>query len=250
MRYKTALPIAALAAALALPAAATASQVEVPARPWSMVPVPAGEVQHTITETTFRSNVTVPGVTPWDRVEENWVSANAARSVETDAANGDLLSEYTATPTGHTGYIAKSNTLFTVENALIGSASYSWQSEGNKIRYEITRGWLRAVEPTTYLGRPAEIYTGPAENGRLRMVIDTATDYPLETAVTFSYGSQTGSQVSKVTAFEILSPAAAASDLAPQAHPGAVASSARRGRPKARPSRHGRGKPEKPTSHR
>jgi hypothetical protein len=247
MTYKTPIPIAALAAAaLALPATAAASET----RPWSLIPVPAGEVQHTVTETAFQSNVMAPGVTPWDRVQEEWVSATAARSVDTSTQTGELLYEDVATPTGHTGYNAETDTTFTAENPWVSCAGDSWQTEGSKIKSEIARGWLRAVGPTTYLGRPGEIYSGPAENGSLRMVIDDATGYPLEQAVSFAYGSQTGTQVSKVTTFEILSPAAAAPELRPGPHPGAVASRNSRPRRKAKPSRRAHGKPNKPTSRR
>lgn len=229
MNYKSSLPIAVLAtAALALPAAATAAQAQVPGRPYPEAPVPAGEVQHTVTETTFQSNTSDPGVTPWARTEESWVGASAGRDVQTNTETGELLNEYTSTASGHTGYIAKTNTTFTLENPAIGAASESWQTEGNKIKYEISHGWLKPVQSTTYLGRPAEIYTEDTKGGEigsLRMVIDNATDYPLETAVTFTYGSQTGSQVSRVTVFEILTPQAAAADLAPHAHPGASISS-------------------------
>jgi predicted nucleic acid-binding protein len=86
MNYKTSLPIAALAAAaLALPATAAASE----APPWSLIPVPTGEVQHTVTETTFASNETVPGVTPWDRIQEDWASATARDPPPVSAAIAD-----------------------------------------------------------------------------------------------------------------------------------------------------------------
>jgi hypothetical protein len=68
MRHKT--PLSTLAALLltALLPAPAASATPLPAYP--LVQAPPGEVEHTVTETTFQSNKTVPGTTPWDRIEE------------------------------------------------------------------------------------------------------------------------------------------------------------------------------------
>ncbi len=140
----------------------------------------------------------------------------------TNSYNGELLNEYISTPSSCSAYVAENNALFPCHSA---PALDSWETEGAKIKLEIANGWLRPTGSTTFLGRPAETYVGGAENGRLRMVVDAATDYPLEVAVSFSYGSQTGTQVSTVTAFETLSPAAGAQDVTPKAHPGATTAS-------------------------
>lgn len=222
MRYKTTLPLAALlATALALPAVASAANTQ----PWSVIPVPAGEVQHTVTQTVFQSNVTVPGETPWARTQESWDSADAFRNVMSDTSTGELLNEHAGTPSSCTAFIAERNTLFSCH---MSPALESWETQASKIKQMIAKGELCLTGQTTFLGRPAYTYTGPAENGQLRIVVDAATGYPLEQAVSFSYGSQTGTQVSTVTAFETLSPAAAAGYLVPQGRLGVAASRAQR----------------------
>lgn len=240
MRYKTPLPLAALAAAaLALPASAAAESQPNP--PYALIPVPAGEVQHTVIETTFQSNVTVPGVTPWQRVQEIWAGAGASRTVLSNGENGQLLSECTSTVSSFYCFEADDNGL--VRSGTGGpqvAAGRSWETEAGIVKQEIARGGFQPTGNTTLLGRPAEIYTSPGSSeGRLTLVVDDATGYPLQQSVSFTNGTQTGSQVSTVKVFETMSPAAAAEDLAPRAHPGATASRTKRHH-KRRPKHHGK----------
>jgi hypothetical protein len=255
MRYKTPpLPIALLtAAALALPAAASASYNP----PWQVIPVPAGEVQHTVTETTFQSNETVPGKTPWDRIEEKWAGTNAARNVLTNAENGQLISECTGTASSYSCYDADLDSGLQLSGAEGPNTApgQSWGTEGSKIKLEIAKGWLRPTGSTTFLGRPANTYVGSSTEVQRTVIVDAATGYPLEEAVLLSYGSQTATQISKVTAFETLTPAAAAQDLAATAHPGATGSRVKRpstskSRSLKRHKRHGMAGNEKPAARR
>jgi hypothetical protein len=243
MSYKKPLSIAALTLAALAPAPA-ASAASLPAYP--LVQAPPDEVQHTVTATTFQSNETVPGTTPWDRIEERWVSTTASRSVLTNAENGELISECTGTPTTYSCYDANEDggLLLSGTGGLNIAAGQSWETEGGRIEFEIARGWLHPTGSTTFLGRPAETYVGTGEHAQLAIVVDAASDYPLQVTVTLSEGEQEAKQVSTVTAFEILSPATAAPDLAPKAHPGARGSRVKRGpsaKPRA-PGRHGRHK--------
>jgi hypothetical protein len=232
MRYKKPLSIAALALAALVPAS-VASAAPLPAYP--LVQAPPGEVEHTVTETTFQSNEAVPGTTPWHRVEELWVSTTASRSVLTNAENGDLISECTGTPTTYSCYDANEDggLLLSGTGGVNIAAGQSWETEGGRIELEINRGWLRPTGSTTFLGRPAETYVGTGERSQLTIVVDTASDYPLQVTVSLTAGEQQAKQVSTVTAFELLSPAAAAPDLTPKAHPSARGS--RAGSPEARP---------------
>jgi hypothetical protein len=241
MRYKTPLPIAvfAVAAVLSLPATASAfTHIPLPAP----IPAPSGEVQYTVTETTFESNETVPGVTPWRRLEESWASATAARNVLTNAEDGQLLSECASTATSYSCFDADDHDLLLNGGSpALDAAGRSWQTAGARIKTLIAAGALRQTGSTTFLGRPAYTFVGTSdEEGHLTVVADAATYYPLEQAVTFIDGAQTGSQVSRVTTFESLSPAAAREDLAPKARALAAASSSRHGRHKrhGRPARH------------
>ena len=243
MRYKKPLSIAALALAALAPASA-ASAAPLPAYP--LVQAPPGEVEHTVTETTFQSNETVPGTTPWDRIEERWVSTTASRSVLTNAENGELISECTGTPTTYSCYDADDDggLLLSGTGGLNIAAGQSWETEGGRIALEIKRGWLRLTGSTTFLGRPAETYVGTGEYSQLTIVVDAASDYPLQVTVSLAAGEQQAKQVSTVTAFEVLSPAAAAPDLAPKAHPSARGS--RAGRPHTKQPRDSR-KHDRPT---
>jgi hypothetical protein len=226
MRYTTPIPIAALAAAaLAFPAAASASS----SPPYPVIPVPAGQVQYTVAETTFESNVTVPGVTPWGRVEETWASASAARNVLTDADSGQLLSECASTASSNSCFDADDNDLLLSGSSPVqDAAGYSWQTGGARIERLIALGELHLIGETDYLGRAADTYAGPAEGGQLTVIADAATHYPLQQRVTFADGAQTATQVSRVTAFETLSPASAAAELTAGAHLGSAASRAKR----------------------
>jgi hypothetical protein len=185
MRYKTPLPIAvfAVAAVLSLPATASAfTHIPLPAP----IPAPSGEVQYTVTETTFESNETVPGVTPWRRLEESWASATAARNVLTNAEDGQLLSECASTATSYSCFDADDHDLLLNGGSpALDAAGRSWQTAGARIKTLIAAGALRQTGSTTFLGRPAYTFVGTSdEEGHLTVVADAATYYPLEQAVT------------------------------------------------------------------
>jgi hypothetical protein len=165
-----------------------------------------------------------------------WVSTTASRSVLTNADNGELISECAGTPTTYSCYDAEEDggLLLSGTGGLNIAAGQSWETEGGRIALEIKKGWLRPTGSTTFLGRPAETYVGTGEQSQLTIVIDTASDYPLQVTVSLAVGQQDAKQVSTVTAFEILSPAAAAADLTPKAHLSARGSRAER-RPHAKP---------------
>jgi hypothetical protein len=120
MRYKPQLPIAVLAAAALLPAAVLAlpAAAAADATPFPLIPAPAGEVQHTVTETTFQSNEAVPGKTPWRRIEERWVSATASRTVLSNAETGQLISECAGTASSSSCYDAEANLLLNREGGV------------------------------------------------------------------------------------------------------------------------------------
>ncbi|HEY3830313.1 MAG TPA: hypothetical protein VGL57_14055 [Solirubrobacteraceae bacterium] len=227
MIYKARFPIAVLAAAaLALPPAASASSI--PSYP--LLPVPAGEVQHTVIETKFEGSLALPGTTPWERIEERWASAKASRSVLTNAYNGALISECTGTPSSYTCFNAdeKDGTFLHGSEGLNTAAGKTWETEGARIKLEIASGWLRLTGSTTFLGRPAKRYAGTGNHTQFTVIADAVTDYPLQTTVALWGGTQSDAQVSTVTTLEILSPTAGAQYLEPKIQPGAQGSRARR----------------------
>lgn len=144
------------------------------------------------------------------------------------ATPGNYSTKTSAPPSSSIDYNAESNALVSRSTGVPGFIAppvrESWGTEGGKLRLQIATGSLRPTGTTTFLARPANTYVGPAEGGQVRYVIDAATDYPLEEAVSGTYGKQTFTQVSTVTAFESLNPAAAATDLRSRNHPGATTS--------------------------
>src|SRR4029077_12823717 len=94
-RTATAIGVALLAAAL--PAAAGAAQA-----PFVHSPVPAGQLQHTVTDISFpaATNTRLPhvadaaGIFPGDTVRtETWMGATEGRSIRTDLMTGKIVSD-------------------------------------------------------------------------------------------------------------------------------------------------------------
>src|SRR5687767_7165170 len=74
-------------AALAVPATAVAAQP--PMRPAGPLPVPEGQVQHTVRNVSWQTDVGKP----WARRVETWASADAGRIVHRDQKSGALLGD-------------------------------------------------------------------------------------------------------------------------------------------------------------
>lgn len=210
--------VAALAA-LALPAAASAAQPSLP----PPIPVPAGQVQHTVTDVTFQGNYTIPGVVPWHQVTEAWVSATKALAV-TRNASGKLIAECATAGDRTSCWSSSDDAIRTFPAGRPDPSWASWQYQGALIQQQIDMGWYRVVGDTTAVGRPAKIlqdtHAGPRDaDSTVSIVADAATLAPLSRTTTGSNGKQTFTQTETVTTFENVDPASARFSMSP--HPGA-----------------------------
>src|SRR5919198_1853201 len=146
LSLKTLLAATAASGALAVPAVASAA--EHPSLP-APIPVPAGQVQHTVTDTTFR------GHAPRHDVTESWVSAHRARAVTRDA-NGKLVGECVVANERTRCYSAADNEITTFTSSRPDPGWASWQYRGALIKAQIDVGWYAIAGDTTALGRPAK----------------------------------------------------------------------------------------------
>jgi hypothetical protein len=179
-RTATAIGVALLAAAL--PAAAGAAQA-----PFVHTPVPAGQLQHTVTDVSYpaATNSQVPhvaradGTFPGDTLRtESWIGATAGRKLTTDLMTGKIVSDcafttidghcFSAGNSDKDGHNIAPNGVVWV---FAGDASVlqSWTDFGNGIKDLIgdPRGYTQ-TGTTTYLGRPAIVLhqaTAPAPGG-------------------------------------------------------------------------------------
>ncbi len=181
------------------------------------IPVPAGQLQHTVIEHSFTSNIS--SVNSATRIER-WATADAGRQVAYDARTGRVTSECVATRTTSTCW-NEGHGIRTMKGA--GPFLRSWAYEGRLIDQQVDFGWYTWGEDTTFLGRAArtlnDTHTGPTDATNIdnRIVADAETHYPLLRTVTGSESvqhegrqvTQTFEQVDKVTTFETLSAAGA-----------------------------------------
>lgn len=207
--------------ALALPATASADGGPKLTLP-DPIPVPAGQVQHTVTDATFTSNITIPGKSPWHHVSESWAASDQSRTVVTDADSGALLSECTTHGKDYACYSPSRNTVTTGQ----GSGSdlgASWAYNGALIQAQIDAGSLRVTGAATFLGRPVKTlqYTS-GNDGASSVLADAETGYPLQRITDLTDNGQHVRQVSAVTTFEVLDPATAAPSLVMSDHTGAT----------------------------
>jgi hypothetical protein len=185
MHIKAALGLAAIAAA-AIPAAATAS-------PLPLVPVAAGQLQHTVTQYSWPSD---RNTFQHDTLrEERWITATAGRVITTDAVTGQVQSDcqYSLAQARcyeSIDYDAAGNNV--APHGVIwiydGSASLleSWADVGNGIKTSIgTPGGYTQTGTTTFLGHPAIVLTQPTSKdadggtGSETVIAEADNDYPL-----------------------------------------------------------------------
>jgi hypothetical protein len=150
--------IAVLGAALLAPAAAQARPPRADDPPQN--PVPAGQMQHTVIETTFPAD---KNTHPNDGFrDERWVGADAGRELVTNLKTGETRSDCQVTVTVsrcYWGQIApgvgpKAGTIEIYDGGL-GHLLRSWLDESSGVRSLLQQGWLHITGNTTFLGRPA-----------------------------------------------------------------------------------------------
>jgi hypothetical protein len=198
LSLKTLLTATAASGALAAPAVASAAQH--PQLP-DPIPVPAGQVQHTVTDTTFR------GHAPWHRVTESWVSAHRARAVTRDA-NGKLVGECVVANERTRCYSAADNEIMTFTSSRPDPEWSSWQYRGALIQAQIDVGWYAVDGDTTALGRAAKVLRDTHGNASstTSIIADAATLAPLVRTTTGTVHGKTFTQTETVTRFETVSP--------------------------------------------
>jgi hypothetical protein len=203
LSLKTLLAATAASGALAVPAVASAA--ERPSLP-DPIPVPAGQVQHTVTDATFKGNYTIRGVVPWHHITESWVSAHRARAVTRDA-NGKLLGECVVVNERTRCYSAADNEITTFTSSRPDPGWASWQYRGALIKAQIDVGWYAIAGDTTALGRPAKALrdTHGDSSSTTSIVADAATLAPLVRTTTGSSHGKTFTQTESVTRFETIS---------------------------------------------
>jgi hypothetical protein len=123
------------------------------------IPVPAGQMQHTVIETTFPRDKNTHLIAGYR--DERWVGADAGRELVTDLKTGKVRSDCQATVAlsrcfwaQERGVGPKAGTIVILEGGL-GEYLRSWQEESLGVRYLLNQGFLHTTGNTTFLGRPA-----------------------------------------------------------------------------------------------
>lgn len=180
--------------------------------------VPAGKVQHTVTERTLLENGAPPPRGTWHVISEHWVSATASRSVETNAETGAVLDECTSIGAAWSCFYPATNLMEkgTGDDPLIAA---SWAQQGALKRQDTTE---RKIGTGTDLGRPVDIYQVSDDDVTDSTIdLDVATGYPLRVESSVRPGLSNGlTQTTVVTTFETLD--ASTVSLGMTAHPSAV----------------------------
>jgi hypothetical protein len=158
MSPRSPLLIAALGAALLAPAAALARAPRADDPPQN--PVPAGQLQHTVIETTFPADKNTNDLHGFR--DERWVGADAGRELVTDTTTGKVRSDCQITLAVSRCYWAqiapgvgpKAGGITIYEGGL-GQFLRSWLDESMGVRSLLDQGFYHVTGNTTFLGRPA-----------------------------------------------------------------------------------------------
>ena len=218
------LTAAAAALALAVPATAGATERRDPP---PVLPVPAGEVQHTVRLVSWETDVGKP----WSHRMESWLSAGAARTIQRDPNTGALVSECAETASEVRCYAAEKDeiTIFPSPGSEAPRIVDSWAREGLLIREQVDMGWFVFGEDGVFDGRPVkQLEDTPAApsdtDSRHYVTAEPETLYPLKRVIAgtakTNEGVQHFTQTDVVEKREVLSPGEV--DLALGSHPGAT----------------------------
>jgi hypothetical protein len=123
-------------------------------------PVPAGQMQHTVIETTFPADKNTTSLHNFR--DERWVGANAGRELVTDTTSGKVRSDCQVTVTVSRCYWAqvapgvgpKAGGIVIYSGGL-GEYLRSWLDESQGVRELLQQGFYHLTGNTTFLGRPA-----------------------------------------------------------------------------------------------
>ncbi len=150
--------IAVLGAALLAPAAALARPPRADDPPAN--PVPAGQMQHTVIETTFPPATNTPPKQNFR--DERWVGHDAGRETVTDLPSGKVRSDCQVTVRVSRCYWAqiapgvgpKAGEI-TIYDSGLGHLLRSWLDDSIGVRSLLQQGYYHITGNTTFLGRPA-----------------------------------------------------------------------------------------------
>ncbi len=226
---------AALGAALLAAAVPAAARADAP----SHVPVPAGQLQHTVTELSFPAAKNTQSFHALR--EERWMGAEAGRELTTDLTTGKVREDCQFTLTEDRCWAAPLNSIEPALGQIYVMPGTplllrSWADEGSGVKAMLDQGFYRVTGSTTFLGHAALTVAdkgpSPAPDGGLAttsIIADAGTYYPLwreDRATDQPYTSEDGTkgkqqvdQVTETKVMEVISPAGVPLTIA--AHPGA-----------------------------
>lgn len=170
--------LAAVALAVA-PGLAGASVVDVPDRPYVLVP--EGKVEHTIVTTDFTGEFAIPGVIPRHAEVETWVGRDHVRQLYRDARTRTVMQECSETAAAMTCW-RRDGGISVIPNER--QPSFGWRSrasEAGSLRAGIERGWYAKTGERTVGGRLAHVYESTDEevdeapNSHSTYVVDAET---------------------------------------------------------------------------
>jgi hypothetical protein len=232
MSPRSSIFIAALGAALLMPAAARAT---IPPD----TPVPAGQMQHTIVDTTFppdknSEKPSVHGIAFHNLRNERWMTATTGREIVTDTTTGDLRMDCQYGPVESRCWSAPINddepaagilTIWSGDNLV-----RSWIDESIGTRMLLDQGFYHITGNTTYLGRPAVTIgdNGPSPapdggTGTASLIVDADTYFTLWREDHFFDQPKRNEQLDQLTetkVMEVVSPKGV--DLTISSHPDAT----------------------------
>lgn len=215
--------VAALAAAVLVPAAAAATTAPKPKDFVQRYPVPAGQVQHTVTDN-LQMRSGVPKL--HNRIEE-WTATAASRTTVTNVITGRIAYECGSAGKAWNCFFPDEKVLEqgNGDDALVNA---SWRDQAAFWGvYDDLKGWAK-VGPTVDIGRPATVYrqSSKVENdGKLQPItqtidVDDEIGFILRSDITSTFpDGSTLEAVTTVTTMETLPAAPVALGLVP--HPGA-----------------------------
>jgi hypothetical protein len=223
--------IAVLGAALLAPAAARAS---VPPD----TPVPAGQMQHTIVDTTFppdknSEKPAVHGIAFHNLRNERWMTATAGREIVTDTTTGELRMDCQYAFVESRCWSAPINDDEPAKGTLTiwsgDTLIRSWVDEGLGVRSLLNQGIYHITGNTTYLGRPALTIAdnGPMPapdggTGTTSLIVDADTYFTLWSEDYFVDQPKRNEHLDQLTetkVMEVISPKGV--DMTIGSHPGA-----------------------------
>lgn len=237
---------------LLLPLAALGALALTPAAQAATIPVPAGQVQHTV----WDSNVSGTKATKDHphRKHELWLGADRGRSVFTDADTGQVIDECVTDP-GATRCWNTESKRIDVYPPSLGVLGLSWAQEEANVKEAIDRGFWAFSGDTTYMGKPAQLYKATRASDADDNQVDTLTAepgtlFPLQYEGTDPQGAAVLHSIQSVTLRETLAPSVVS--FAMGSHPGAKVVDHRphvRKHTTKKHKKHHKAKPKKKASH-